>query len=258
MNWCAYFRLKVGEVLDSSISRCVYLDTDTLVLQDIRELFFYDMKDNTIGIAKDIVATRDVVYRHKLVERKMYGNSGVLLIELKKWREYFSRDPSFKDLAHFKSLYPQGADQDYINYTFKDSKDILPFKWNFQWLDERRLDFGDTCDKPYQKDGLEVSPSNYSHKEFQNALKSPAIVHLLGGYKPWEKIPYCIKGKLTFVQNPYHKLWWKIAHKSPFYKEIFFAYAKRSLKIMLYCYIKQYTPKLYLFYRHCKSIIKNS
>lgn len=113
MNWCAYFRLKVGEVLDSSISRCVYLDTDTLVLQDIRELFFYDMKDNTIGIAKDIVATRDVVYRHKLVERKMYGNSGVLLIELKKWREYFSRDPSFKDLAHFKSLYPQGADQDY-------------------------------------------------------------------------------------------------------------------------------------------------
>lgn len=53
-NWCAYFRLKIGDVLSLDITRCMYLDVDILVLDDIRELCAYELGGKAVGMVRHI------------------------------------------------------------------------------------------------------------------------------------------------------------------------------------------------------------
>ena len=114
----------------------------------------------------------------------------------------------------------------------------------------------------YERNGIEVLPCAYSLETFTHALRNPAIVHMLGGYKPWEKLNFAPKdsGKLRvkpkFVQNPYHKSWWRIARKNVFYLEILLPYLKRSANITLSAYTKAYAPALYPLARKLKHLLK--
>ncbi|WP_407379172.1 glycosyltransferase family 8 protein [Helicobacter sp.] len=251
-NWCAYFRLKIGEILPQSARRCLYLDTDTLVLGDVREMFYHDLGDNAIGAVRDIIArdTSCFVVRDGLVSAHEYCNSGVLLIDLPKWRT--------KDLAKIHDFpYRQTADQDFINVTFKGEITLLSYHWNFQWFEPRRLHFLPTP-KRFSQGGHIIYPCAHCFSEFASALLRPAIVHLLGGYKPWEKSNFQADPSKPpiFVQNPYHKLWWKIAAQSPFATKLRLAYAKRASRIWLSCYLLAYAPTLYAVLRMMKRAVK--
>lgn len=246
-NWCAYFRLKIGEVLDSSITRCVYLDVDTLVLDDIRALFISDLEGRAIGAVRN-VSTDVPIVRDGLVSAQEYHNSGVLLIDLPKWRA--------KDFTQIQDFaYTRVADQDFVNFIFRGEIHTLSFRWNFQWLHNSRLDFEGVAHR-YERDGIEVLPCAYSLETFTHALRNPAIVHMLGGYKPWEKINFATHGKPIFRTNPYHKHWWRIARKNVFYPQILLPYLKRSLNITLSAYTKAYAPALYPLARKLKHLLK--
>lgn len=245
-NWCAYFRLKIGDVLDSNITRCVYLDVDTLVLGDIRELLMSDLGGKAIGAVRNVSSDVDIV-RDRVVAAQEYCNSGVLLIDLAKWRT-----KPFSDVQHF--AYTKTTDQDFINFLFQGQIHILSFAWNFQWIDPTRLDFGAT--QRYERDGIDIMPCAYSEREFQHALHNPAIVHMLGGYKPWEKINFANAGKPIFRTNPHHKTWWRIARDNVFYPQILRAYLTRSLNITLSAYTKAYAPILYPIARKLKHLLK--
>ena len=252
-NWCAYFRLKIGEVLDPTIARCVYLDVDTLVLDDIRALFMSDLEGRAIGAVRNVSADVAIVC-DGLVNAQEYHNSGVLLIDLPKWRT--------KDFTQIQSFaYTGAADQDFVNFLFRGEIHTLALRWNLQWLHPSRLDFEGAAQR-YERNGIEVLPCAYSLETFTHALRNPAIVHMLGGYKPWEKLNFAPKdsGKLRvkpkFVQNPYHKSWWRIARKNVFYLEILLPYVKRSANITLSAYTKAYAPALYPLARKFKHLLK--
>ncbi|BDB66114.1 general stress protein A [Helicobacter cinaedi] len=253
-NWCAYFRLKIGDVLDPQIQKCLYLDTDTLILSDIREIFYHDLQGNAIGAVRSGLEVDCGIVRDGLIDAERYCNSGVLVIDMPKWRE--------KDMSKIQSFpYTDFPDQDFLNVVFKDSIALLPYRWNLQWLCEKRMHFFSTNDS-FTQGSFSTFKSAYSFDEFAGALLCPAIVHLLGSYKPWEKQNFQNNPRLKpiFTQNPYHKLWWILARKSPFIHTLRYAYYKRVSRVVLSAYTQAYTPRIYscmhLLKRTLKRILK--
>ena len=127
-----FFRLLIGELLEKE-SRAIYLDADTIVNLDIRELWEREIPDSGLAAVSDIVmqgmVTLSVV--RGLVEREHYFNAGVLLMDLDRFRsiDHFVQR-SVDILAEYQ---PEAFDQDILNHFFPLSN-VLPERFNcFVW-----------------------------------------------------------------------------------------------------------------------------
>ena len=80
-------RLFVGEALPESIEKVLYLDCDTVVAQPLKHLWKTELHENVIGAVMEPTIYPEVKASIGLDNDEPYFNSGVLLINLKKWRE---------------------------------------------------------------------------------------------------------------------------------------------------------------------------
>lgn len=179
-------RLCAAEVVPRSIDKILYLDSDTLVLDDLNKIWVEPLGDNLLGA----VAEQGTHNRFRKVSAKdgkigqnfkgFYFNAGVLLINLKLWREKdFGR--KLRDFySNFSSnfIYP---DQDCLNGCVEDRWMRLSDRWNV--LTPTFYSQG--------KKTLKLSKSDY-----EILLSSPGIVHFSGNSKPW----------LADNDHPYKKL----------------------------------------------------
>lgn len=164
-----YLRLLVPGALPPDVQRLLYLDCDTLCTNSLRPLFDLDMGGVPLGAVMDPFNRRlydmggipglGTEYRH-LDPRARYFNSGVLLIDVPRWRECEVTEKALAYLlrhAH-ESRYP---DQDALNYTVYGNWLRLSHRWNdlMSW----RLE-----------------------PEFGNKLSDSAIIHSAGPVKPWQ------------------------------------------------------------------------
>lgn len=102
--------------------KIIYLDTDTIINNDLSELYNIDIDNFELACVKDI-------YNWASPSRwriKDYFNLGVLLLNMKKIRETGMFEHARKLCHDKKMLYP---DQDVLNKTVKYKK-ILPEKFN--------------------------------------------------------------------------------------------------------------------------------
>ena len=118
----AWYRLLLPAILPEQIKRVLYLDADTLVVTDIRELFAIDMTGKAIAGSLDIDTD-------ELKRKKNYICSGVLLLNLEFWRNNNLADKiiTWAQNNVEKLKYP---DQDAINYICQEIKVILPLRFN--------------------------------------------------------------------------------------------------------------------------------
>lgn len=149
-NTLAYARLRV-DVYFPTLPRVVWMDTDTILKADVSMLFRLRMR-STIAAAREIGRYR--FPRHVPERPVMPGlhpletmfNSGVLLIDLRRWRE----QGISKKLAVVAIQNPWAQDQEILNIAFVGKWDVLSWKWNllsmclgFRWpqycLDGARL-----------------------------------------------------------------------------------------------------------------------
>ncbi|HGA1235869.1 TPA: glycosyltransferase family 8 protein, partial [Streptococcus suis] len=78
-------RLLVDKLLPEEVDRIIYLDGDTLVLENIRELWEVDLEGKVLGMCPEPTASSE--RREGLnLGTYTYHNAGVLLINLKRWR----------------------------------------------------------------------------------------------------------------------------------------------------------------------------
>ena len=138
----AYFRLKIGSLIDAK-DRVLYLDCDLIVNKSLKEVYFTDFQDNFCAGVRDI--------------SKKIINSGVLLINLDKWRKDNAEKLIFDYIKRNKNIITTG-DQEIINNVFKDKILELPAMWNVQVL------------------------NFYSFSTYE---PNQAIIHYIGGSKPW-------------------------------------------------------------------------
>ena len=78
----AFYRLFLDEFIKEN--KILYLDCDMIVKGDLKGLWEVDIKDNIIGAVKDNI---DGSYMG-IPKEKGYFNSGLMLVDLKKWRNF--------------------------------------------------------------------------------------------------------------------------------------------------------------------------
>ena len=152
---CASFRLYIPDLL-KNVDKCIYLDSDLIVLDDIKKLYDMDVKY--------LAGCIDPMWKMQADKNNLkhaYINSGVMVLNLKNLRkiDYWQRIQQ----AQAKALNLSLVDQDTINIAFADLIEHLPERWN-------------VYAKVYPQTTIEM----------YNARFNPAIVHWIGSQKPFK------------------------------------------------------------------------
>ena len=128
-----YYRLFLPN-LYTEYSKAIYLDSDTVVLGDISELYNEELGDNLVGAVPDgsipiVDEFPDYVERVVgLTDYKRYFNAGVLLLNLDELRKFDFQSKFLYLLENVKFSVAQ--DQDYLNRLCKGRTKILDNGWD--------------------------------------------------------------------------------------------------------------------------------
>lgn len=171
----AFARIFLPDILPVEIKKILYLDCDIVCNGSIKELWNIELGEYAIGGVIDCNGT--LAGFRKEIQTPLnipYINSGVLLLDLERWRKegYVKKISDCANEHKFAYL-----DQDTLNYFFRDQIKILPVKYNAQTL-------------------FILGGEMQWHVEFQyldeirEAMKNPVIIHYLTMNKPW-KTAYC-------------------------------------------------------------------
>ncbi|WP_461215894.1 glycosyltransferase family 8 protein [Lacticaseibacillus sp. GG6-2] len=133
-----YLRLFIAELFPK-LTKAVYLDADTICLDDVSHLFDQPTRNNLVAAASDPFIADDPItanYAQKAigVPASAYVNSGVLVMNLQAMREaeFTAHFLQLLHTYHFKSLAP---DQDYLNAIAQNRIQPLDGSFNRQGTD---------------------------------------------------------------------------------------------------------------------------
>ena len=127
-----YYRLFVSEIIPTNIDKVLYLDCDIIIEDSLNDLWNEDISNYAVGAIPDFENNNvKISSRLGYDVGDGYFNSGVLLINMKYWREHRVTN-LFLDFAktHLNEL--NFHDQDILNHEFHQLKKELPIKYNFQ------------------------------------------------------------------------------------------------------------------------------
>ena len=175
-----YARLFVSSDLPQELSRVLYLDCDIVIKKSIRELWNLDLQGKIIGALMDAFSR---YYRKNidLEPNDIMFNSGVMLIDLEKWRRDDIEDNLLNFIvANIGRL--QTGDEGALNAIL--SHDTYCFEPRFNSV----TIFYDFTYKEmliYRK-----PPKFYTEEEVHEAVENPAIIHFTTSFlskRPWMK-----------------------------------------------------------------------
>lgn len=130
----AYYRIFIDKFVEPGEERVLYLDCDTIIHAPIEDLYYKDLVNSTIGAVEDYLRFDPIfpqfVSRLKL-ERNNYFNSGVMLIDLKKWRDKEIEKNLFEFISNNNDLLVY-HDQDALNSRLNSDWFELDYSWNVQ------------------------------------------------------------------------------------------------------------------------------
>jgi len=175
-----FHRLLIPQLLSEDIHKVIYLDCDLLVLTDISKLWKIEIKDYYLLAVQDFtintIAEGVKDYQKLSIPPKnKYFNSGVLVFNLDKWREF---DTSSKIIEYVCE--PRDtvlfADQEALNAMLWDKWGELETKWNRQ--------FKSSADD----DQILVNSLTeiYGQNVCQDTVNNPYIIHFIQDTKPWQ------------------------------------------------------------------------
>lgn len=171
----AYFRLDIANILPENVEKVIYIDVDLLVLQDIAELWNFNLNGKPIAAVPDygIMASKRLMKQKNQVlglpMDNLYFNSGVVIMDLQQWREQNYAQQVIKLAAEGNLPH---HDQDALNKVFMNKWEALPLKWNVI--------------PPVFNLFSKILLRGDLRKNAVLARKEKAILHYAGRYKPWE------------------------------------------------------------------------
>ena len=190
-------RLLVGELLPKDVDRVLYLDCDIVILHSIKGLYNTELEENIIAAVEEPTVLERVRYEIRLDYEASYVNAGLLLIDLKKWRD---NNLGERIISYSKSIWDKSlfGEQDAINGVLRWKTKKLPPKYNF--FSNYKYFSYNTFVRVY---GASIS---YTKEDLKEAKRRPVVLHFAGDERPW------IIGSF----NPYKRAYDYFKEKTPF------------------------------------------
>lgn len=211
-----YARLMLSEITDAE--KILYIDCDTIINGSLRELWETDMEGYCIGGVQDNPA----LYALEAIgmdDNDRYINGGVLLINLKKWRDDNIEEKiiqMIKDHNGFVLHHDQGI----VNGVCKNSIKILHPKFNtmsqFFLMNAKQIK------------SLYDIKNYYTQDELDDATKNPVIIHYINKFynRPW----------FRSCSHPLKELYTENLSKTSFNIELKDGMQKKSVRIRKYVF----------------------
>lgn len=178
-GYTAYMRFMAEQFIPED--RILYLDCDTLILEDLTNLFNIELSGKVVAQCLDIINSHCNLVLNRSKD-SLYFNSGVILFDLSVWKEknFFSKiAKAVVELDMEKTA--TGADQDLLNYVLYNQVKVIPLKYNvtspiLYYSSKELYWMSDKSEKDY-----------YSSKEIELAKHYPAIIHFADyiDERPW-------------------------------------------------------------------------
>lgn len=170
-------RLLMSRFLPENVNRILYLDCDTIVRNNLNELWCTTLDENeVIAAGIEPTVTQKTRNRLNLPQDCYYYNSGVLLVDLAKWRDQ-QIENKLIDYCYKNANSLVASDQDAINVVLQGKIHSLLPSYNYcntyHYYPER---FIRKLLRPL---------SYFSHDEYRKAISNPSIIHYLGEERPW-------------------------------------------------------------------------
>jgi lipopolysaccharide biosynthesis glycosyltransferase len=180
-----YIRLWMEEFFEDDVARVLYLDADVVCRRSLRPLWELDLGERVLAAVPIPGATSQD--RCGLPPGAPYVNSGVLLVDLRRWRErrVLAR---LVDFLHANAERVRNPDQDALNGCLADDMVRLDYRWNAItpfYRDDPRLGLG--------------------RERMRRVRDEACIVHFNGGSKPW----------LFMDRHPCRPLYWAQLRRTP-------------------------------------------
>lgn len=179
----AYYRFMIANLLDTTIEKALYLDADTLCLRNIRDFYQIQLEEKIPAACSDLEEQASCARIG--LKNGRYFNSGVLLLNLKKWRE----ENFTNSLLHYMKTHKDTrlGDQDALN-KFLDGNFIRG---------EKRFNY--------------LVVANYGD---QHAMQA-AILHYVNFIKPWHKYKKNDDRKQIYWKYVRQSLWADLEEEEP-------------------------------------------
>ncbi len=194
------YRLMISSIL-KDIDKIIFMDADLIVTDSFSELYNTNIDDYYMASCPWPPEAQDKKYNHSisLPDNVLYCNTGVMLANLKKWREDNIEQKLFADEQKHRGIY-RFYDQCIFNITFCEKTLYLNQKWNF-------------------RPGIWNNKILEKQDEYKDAFLSPVVIHWADPVKPWQS-----------RNVKYFDEYKKYAKLTPFYKEIYKNLNKKELK----------------------------
>lgn len=230
----AFYYFKVGKLLPLWVKRVLYLDIDTLPLKDIKYFYNIDFEGSWLVATNEYNApffnnyfkdkiNCDFTYK-SFYSSEMIFNSGVLLLNVDKFREFQITLKDFEKIVKKEDALTLTADQIILNrFTGTDIK-LIPKAYFNCWV-------GHTISSLSCFNNLDKSNEVYSYFQKNSELEL-SIIHFTAfpSVKPWHSLKAILECKLEFTQaatgkyascqtndeiNKYVGIWWDYAKCIP-------------------------------------------
>jgi len=196
----AFFRLFIPKLLPN-LDKLIYLDSDTMVLSDLTQLFDTNVDGKAYAACSEkrlysykwnVLVCRDMQSRFEFFDKigfdildnqTHYTNSGVMIINNKYWIQHNWLDRAMNFVAqNIGDINFSCPDQDALNIlAWQDGVDSRVYlDWKYNVSNNFVLDKCDKQNLVLQANFRSLYYDGNSGKDFE-----PAIIHYAGGIKPW-------------------------------------------------------------------------
>lgn len=136
LNYSTFARLLIPDLLPADVKRFLYLDGDTIVVDDIRRFFSLEMDGAVVMACEDALYTTVGKSASSEVHRELgmddedsYFNAGILMFDCLEWRKRGLREKTF-DLIMKNGRSFKHADQDALNIALRGEWKAVEQRWN--------------------------------------------------------------------------------------------------------------------------------
>lgn len=188
-------RLLLSSILPAEVERLIHIDCDTIVNGNLRELWELDLEGLYLRSLPDFAMPAEHLAELGMEGHSVYYNAGVMLLNLKKWRQDHIEEKFMDFCRKHKRL--KYADQDVLNMCCHGAIGAIPIQYNFApnmyWYGAKHVK------------KMQPAYRDTSVRELREIMKHPAVIHYMGDERPW------VKGN----HNKYSKYYYKYKKLSP-------------------------------------------